>query len=461
MNPFESSPFKTTDSHRVLSIYLVVLYFVSILTIYIFLNNNYRPHDIDDVWSLSFIYNYLHYGSLGDICFGGYGNGIGFFGKIHAFLVGHLLNLLGYTKTSAHLLSILFLGIGLGIWGVFLGRLGIRRDLRVIFLLCAPLFEPFFTAATSTRTEAFEFMLCALSALLFTRRNYFLSMLVLWIGIESHPIGVVGFFYLAAAFIAQPADHPLLVQKPRQGWIGLVLGFALGFALFCFLHTQILGSFPAILAGKNSPDGTIALGPLFDYFFRTKYLRHLPEFLLFLLAIVIFGAKKIYRAEKGIRALLLATMAAALFIHRPNFHYTLFFYPALLLVTIKVADTLRLLKPLLILFLALLIPQYAFVYEQNRDFNFSREIQVMKESIPKDGLPVLGPPNAWFAFYDRPFFHQGYDTGLQDLGLGTFYLITDPHWPLEKEANRKWLEATCRSIQNLPASGSNFTFEKI
>ena len=154
---------------------------------------------------MSFLYNYVNNNITTDLNFGDPLNGVQFFGKLHAILVGLILNTLGWTRTNGHILSIIFMGIGLITWFFILRSLDFSIEFSLSFVFLSFLLDPFFTAATSTRLEAFEFLCLslAMAALLF--RWYIAAMLIAWLAIESHPVGLITFFYLAALFFSSPS----------------------------------------------------------------------------------------------------------------------------------------------------------------------------------------------------------------------------------------------------------------
>ena len=75
--------------------------------------------------------------------------------------------------------------------------------------------------------------------------------------------------------------------------------------------------------------------------------------------------------------------------------------------------------------MGLLLPQYAFVYHLNHSYDYNLEIQSYQKLVPDDSLPILGSPDAWFAFPRRDFYSNRYRGDLQKLGLRRFYLIKE------------------------------------
>ena len=86
------------------------------------------------------------------------------------------------------------------------------------------------------------------------------------------------------------------------------------------------------------------------------------------------------------------------------------------------------LRLIMVIFLIYLIPQYAFVYYQNRDFDLQRYIDKVVRLVPADSLSILGSPNDWFAFQGRYFYTLDYRRGIESLNLKEFYLIEDDNY---------------------------------
>jgi hypothetical protein len=418
---------------------IFVIYVSAIVLVYGFLHMNYRPYNVDDGWSLSYLYNYVHHGITADLNFGDPMNGVRFFGKSHAFLVGFVLDLIGWTRTNGHILSILFMGGALLSWFFILRKLGYSIELVLSFVFASFLLDPFFTAATSTRTEAFEFLLITLSTGAFLLQWYEVSILIAWLAIESHPIGVISFFYLGAVFFSSAALRHSFLDKKTSGLLRTLSAFFLGFLGFFLLHHEALGQFQSLLSRKNIPSDVKAYGPLFCYFFETKYYRHLPELALFGTAFLVFIKKGLYRQDKFTLILFILLTIAAIIIRRPNFHYTLFFYPALLMLLLRASEAIGRLKGIIVLLLLLLLPQYLYVYSKNHSFDFEKQAQILKTILPGDGLPVIGNGNDWFSFYSRPFYFYNYMGDYTKIGLMDFYLIEDDDYRANYGSMKKWI----------------------
>ena len=401
----------------------------------------YRPDDIDDPWSLSFAYNYLHHGAAEDLTTGSIWNqaGVQYFGKIYALLLGRTMDLIGWNKTDGHLLSLLFLLIGLALWGPLLKKLGFSKALSTAFPVSALLFEPFFSTAVCSRSEPFIFMASSLAVLLFLRGWYFFSALSICLAVETHPTGIIGFFYVAALIAAYPAVRERLWSRPfwNPGKVGA--GFLLGFAGYAWLHWGVIGKLPGFLLGQNSISGGESWNFLYEYFFKTKYLRHIPELAIFSAGFILFFKDGLHRSSPFLAWLSVFSIAFALLVRHPNFHYVIYCYPAFLLATLRAAEARGLLPAALAGFLLLLTPQYAIAYYMNRNFDYSSQVALVRKAVPPDSLPVVGGMDDWYSFYDREFYFNDYAINDTKLDLGKFYLIQDEAYLGLDSPMRKWI----------------------
>lgn len=418
---------------------------------------------MDDGWSLSYLYNYVNHGVTSDLNFGDPMNGVRFFGKSHACLVGFVLNHIGWTRSNGHILSILFIGCALISWLFILKKLDYSLELSFSFVSASFLLDPFFTAATSTRMEAFEFLLIALAMMCLLRQWYESAMIITWLAIESHPIGVIAFFYLAAVFFSSPSLRRSFLKKKTSGSLRILTTFLLGFFGFILLHHETLGQLQSLLSRKNMPPDLKAYGPLFYYFFETKYYRHLPELALFGAALLVFIKKGFYRLDRFTFILLILLTTAAIIIRRPNFHYAIFFYPALLILLLRTSEALGRLKGIIILLLLLLLPQYLYVYANNHSFNFEKQVEILRTTVPNDGLPVLGNGNDWFSFFHRPFYYYNYLGDYTKIGLTEFYLVEDADYRVNYGSMKKWITSQFSetTVTALTINGQIFNIKKM
>jgi hypothetical protein len=407
---------------------LIGLYLVVALSVYILLHGIYRPENMDDAVFLSFAHNYVVRGIEGDLCFGaragsgGYG-GVTFFGKTFTYLYGYLLNFLGWTKDHAHLISTFLVFFSALTWVAILKQLGFTRRLTAFFCLALLIVEPFFSAANQARPDALIFFLATLVLLCFVRGWFVAAGFLATVSLEIHPVGIISFLWATSAAMAMLLSPPQSrrLTGSKMG-LQLAMGMAIGVLYYLALHHRNLVALSGVVAGGNV-GGVYSI--LIEYFFKTKYHRHLPEFALFLSCALWFLRKGLYRNNRFIPAFILAALAFATIIRRPSFMYMIYIYPSLLLLVLWTFEGSRHLRTIAILWLVYLLPQYAFVYAQNHDWNLSKYLANVQQAVPSDRTPVVGRPNDWFAFMNRSFYGLDYGGDFQNLGLGEFYMIED------------------------------------
>ena len=429
------------------------------LVVYALLLGKYRLEDLDDTWSLSYVRNYVLRGIEVDPTFGGPAR-ILYFGKTHAWFTGHFLNLIGWTRENAHLLSIFLLFVAAFLWVPILRRLSYSLPLACSFAALALLTEPFFSAAQSARPEAFVFLLCALALLFFVQSRYLLCVLTACVAVESHPMGIMAFFYVAAAALSGGRWRNIL---KRRSLIELLSGFLLGAAYYLWLHGTALAGLGQTVAEGNTQVGRTLNNYLYDYFFKTKYLRHLPELGLILAGVFLYGKNRFWKDNSFAWILFWVTVVSTLLLSRPNFHYALYAYPAFLLLILVVAEKKERLKAGLVLFLLLLLPQYAFVYSRNRSFDFTQQLQAVRSAVPQDSLPILGSANEWFSFMDREFYSTQYVGDYKNLKFKEAYLIEENDYREDPISMRHWIPGNFeeKTLSSQTLNGETFVIKKI
>jgi hypothetical protein len=422
--------------------WIIVAFSIAIVLTYFLLHDIYRPNNYDDPGFLSFVYNYFNRGIAHDVVFGsthqdGY-SGLVLFGKTCGYLYGSVLSLVGWTRSNSHLISIVLVSLSAFLWYRIIFELKFSLRFALFFPLALLLLEPSFGAANQARSDALCFFLLSLSLLLFIKRAYLLSGFLAMVSFEVHPVGVSTLFYILAVTLARRGTMKTFAKNPARSVFAFACGLLLGAGYYYILHRNALPLLFTTLARGNK-GGFEIIPILTEYFFKTKYYRHIPELILIIGCAGVFIARRYWRKNRLPAFFLLAACAIALVIRRPNFMYMIFLYPAFLLVIFYVFQSAGRLRLIMVMLLIYLIPQYAYVYFQNRDFNFQCYVEKVARVVPDDGLSVIGSPNNWFAFQDRDFYTLDYRKGIESLDLQEFYLI-------ENDAYRNGKYGEARSI---------------
>lgn len=404
----------------------VILAFAGLgaLASYLLLHGRYRPDNVDDVFFLSFAYNYWLRGIEDDLCFGsaagtgGFG-GVAFFGKTFALLYANVLNLMGWTNSAGLLVSTVLILAAACIWAAVLRRLGLEARLTAFFTVLFVTVEPLFGAANQARPDALVFFLASASLLLFICKRWGLAGFAAVVAVEIHPAGCIAFFWWLAVLAAAPEVRR---AASRRALVSLAAGLAGGILYYAALHYGRISGVPAAVAG-GSRGGPFSM--LFEYFFKTKYYRHLPELVLFLGCAIWFCLKAERHGHRVVGALLAASLMFAAVVTRASFMYAVYVYPALLLLVLWSFRGGRKLQVLTAGWLLYLLVQYGFVYVKNRRWNLADYVAQVKTAVPSDSRAVIGRPNDWYAFMERPFFVLGQAAPLAHLGEHEFYLLED------------------------------------
>ena len=238
---------------------------VSIIVSYLRLNLIYNVEDVDDAWSLSFIYNALVRHLPPDASFGGGLADLRFFGTTQAYVYAGFLDLFGWTKYNAHLLSALFMVLSALAWYGILTRLRFSRKLSFFFALLVLWCEPFFREAVLSRPESMTFFLVSAGFFFLVRQWYFAAALLGVIAVENHPMGVM-FFVYALAWVASVWRPRASLDRRLAARNGLkfTAGLLCGAAYFLALHYQSLAHTLQLVAkGVGMLEGTV----LSQYFF--------------------------------------------------------------------------------------------------------------------------------------------------------------------------------------------------
>lgn len=390
---------------------------------YYLLYGIYIIDDIDAAWSLSYVYNYINFNIQYDKVFGGkLGMGI-LFGKTQAWIYGSILNIVGWKLSYAHLISIFFIWASALLWFFTLKKLGYHLKIAIAFILLFLILEAIFSAAHKTRLDALSFFLVTLSLFLAAHRAFFISGIISVIALETHIMGgLIAGIYVLAYLLTR-----CLNKENFSAWCLYSLGIIVGSIYYLAFHFNELSHLIPIILHSRETDQVISPNLLYDYFFKTKYLRHIPELILILISLFIFITKKLYKHEKFVPILLFLLLCSTIIIGRTNHHYALYIYPAFILLIVITAQYIRHAYLSVLLIFMLVLPQYGFVYITQHAFNFAEYSRIVKLHVPKDKLPVVGFSTHWFSFLeDRDFFSTFYTGYLMPLkNTEKFYLIDE------------------------------------
>jgi hypothetical protein len=428
---------------------LIVVALLLTAALYVFVLPVFRPDNVDDGWYLSYVYNYLHKGIAGDSVYAeghdqGQWMGVRMFGKTQAVLCGSLLDKLGWTKLSAFGISSGLAALAALAWFAIMFRTFRNRRLAVIGAITLLATEPLFSVAGTARPDAFVFCFISLSLWAFVGGFGLLSGILAGIAIETHPTGLIAIFYVSAAWAAGlTTSNTNSTNRGMKMPALFAAGGLLTVPYYLLLHGEAIRQFTATMREGNT-SSLFGDNMLFQYFCMTAYGRHIPEIFLFVVCAILFLRLKLADEYPFAGWLFCAAISALIFLHRPNFFYVVFVYPAFVFVALCVFGRKYLPVLWLLGLMMFLTPQYAWAWHRNHLRDHAAYVRTVQAAVPHDNLPVLGSANDWFAFPERRFYATDYKGDLHLLDLRAFYVVEDEALATGRfRAMRNFLDKEC------------------
>ena len=393
----------------------------------------YEPENVDDPWTLSFLYNWLTYGTVVDVTFGnatsgsGGQNGLEHFGKLQALLYGPVLEVTNWSRNVAHNISSLLIFLTIPMWWQIIRRISSNTVPAAVFALCLFVSEPIVTASNETRPDALAFFLVSGAVFATSRGSYFVAGLLSLLAFEVHPMGAISVLYSLAIYLSRTAQ---LNQAGThvKALIQFSAGASIGIAVYVALHWDALGTFFGTVVSSN---GSGFGKSLTMYAFNSNYFRHVPEAVVFTCALGVFFLSGLWRKDRATLFLLAASLISLLLFRYGNHHYMLYYAPIALLVGFTVLSKFKHWQVPVVLFFGLMISQYGILSWRNGGFDIDNYVEQMHQQVPSDEVPVVSEFNGWFAFYDREFYGAYFSNDsfyfsrkeFSELALTEFYLV--------------------------------------
>ena len=391
---------KNMDNPRILTISIVIL-FIAVAVLYLGFHGRYVAEYLDDAWVLSWAWNLYEYNEMHDTVFGE-ARATLIFQRTVAIVYGLAASLFGWSRGVGYGVSKFFVLAAASLWFFIIKKLGYRRSMALAFAGIMLLLEGYFGIANKIRQEPLVFFLCSASFLLFLYEKDFFAGLLLGIALEAHPYAFVGGFWMLSYcfMIRQRIRNEKRLFFRRL--LFFVPGLSLGFAYWLTLHYAYLG--------ESEDFASATTGNVFSaYYFTHRYAwRHWPELFMILAGFIIFLMRKMHRVYPFVLPLLTSVILASVLVSRGNIHYIVYIYPAAILLLLSVAEEMKLTALLIAGILLFQLPQYAWLFWQNKDYHHREYLNLLEESVPADADFIYGHPNAWFAFREREFHSYGY-----------------------------------------------------
>lgn len=427
---------------------------VALIAIYALLFGKYRPSEIDDAWTASYVWNLTHLGSTDDSVFGAISN-IRYFGHIHAYIAGFIADHFGWSKHVFHAFNLTCVACAAFAWWLTASRLLKDKSLALLFTLLLFMLEPFSGAAFKARSDAFAFLLVSWSAYAASRNHFFPATLINSLGVEVHAVSSVGYFWICA-FLLHFWHTESGLRKKGISLLGCVLGGIIGFILYRLIHPEPFSEILAYLTQSNTYQGAYVGGfsnALIAHYFTRAYFRFVPELAFWLVGAILYFYKKrrLFSLGDPVLCLFWATILASIIVRRGNFHYVIFFYPPLLMTALSGFRQTRLFRAAVACLGLYAVLIAGLLVWQNRHVDhaaFDRDLAAM--GVPDDGTPVIGPTNAWFVLRERPFYANfgALKAGQREHPDMIYYIKSEYTEPLPE----------CARVKN--ALGTPFMFNK-
>jgi hypothetical protein len=393
---------------------------------YIFVHVNYNIYYIDDAWVISNIWNINKLGIAQDLVFiepgdSGY---VQYFGATYAFIMGHLLSLLGWTKSNVFLVNSAFVWSTALVWYQIVKLLPFSKNIAKLTLVFLPLFPPFFFAAHCGRPEAFTTFIVSLQLLLFIRKRYFLAAFLTGFAFEAHIMGAAGLFFLLAYALYKKEE--ILFNK--HAFQKLILPFSLGgftaIGYYFMIHAShfSLTELTGLISDHrdmNSPLNSYIL----SYFMNYDWYSHIWEFALFLAGLTFYFRKGLFKGNRFLTILIIVLLISTIITRRENKNYLVYIFPAFILLYFYTSEQLKILKKFSLALTVAMGLYYGLHFYFNSAYDFEKIVLATKEELKDDKLPIVGVPDFWFAAMDKNFIpiHHRKEGSLRS--LDDFHLI--------------------------------------
>ena len=378
--------------------------YLLIALLYAIFHLKYMPKYIDDAWVLSWAYRFINFHDVTDYVFG-YINTRGsiLFGTGYSFFYGSILNLIGWSRSNAVLISTFFIWATAFTWHKIVLKLGyvkkIAHTVSIMFLIM----EIYFALGNKLRSDSMTLFIISIAFYLFITKKYFFAGLLSIIAFEIHPISLTLYFYLLAYLISIFDDMKARPKFYIKGATIFFIGVALGLVYYYILQKDYLSLFFSTTTGELN-GYTFA-----SYFWKMKFAwRHIPEAIIIIVAFLIFIKKGLYKEDKFILPFFLSCLLSTFIFRRGNYHYVAFVYPSVLLLIAFVVNDINKYKLFWIFLLLYLLPQYGFLYYKNNNFSQKQYELNLQNSVPDNGIFILGSSSDWFGLKDREFHEYGY-----------------------------------------------------
>lgn len=398
--------------------------------VYLTLSNNYNIYYEDDSWTISNVWNYHELDIEEDLLFLD-SDAVGrrhIFSKCYNFISGHFLGYFGWSKTNVFLLNSFFIWMAAFIWWLILQQLPFSKKVAELIALCMPIFPPFFFAAHTGRPDALTFLLVSILFLAFIKRYYITAGFLLVMAIETHIMGIIGFFYMLAYTWYKRAFFLSNNNTFSKLCLRSLIGGLLGIIYYFSLHADAFSIGEVIKLINSKTDMVSPLNNyLLTYFTDFDWQYHLPEFIFLVFTMYLYLKNGLYKKNKFLAIFLVVLLLSTFLTRRENRNYMIYVFPAILMMYVYTYEQLNKLPQFVGALLVLLIGYFGSIYYAHHSYDFNALSQKVEQTIQREDLPVVGMPDIWFAAKKRKFYPIHTHRDFSKILLDEFYLIETPY----------------------------------
>lgn len=383
---------------------VIFIPYIIISILYFLFHMKYMPEYIDDTWVLSWAYRFVKHNDVTDYVFGLVNTrGSILFGTGYSFFYGHILNLIGWSRSNAVIISTFFIWLTSFIWHRIVLKLGYTKKVAHLVSILMLVMEIFFALGNKLRSDSMTLCLISFAFYLFISRHYLLAGFISIVAFEIHAISLTYFFYILAYLVSILDDMKKRPAYYVKGALIFILGVLIGCIYYYLIQKDYIKYF------FETTTGEMAGHAFYAYFWKMKFAwRHIPEIFIILIAIIVSIKNKVYKKDKFLFPFFIMCVLSSFVLRRGNYHYVAFIYPSVILLIASAVCSLNRVRLFGLLLGLYLLPQYGYLFFQNYKYDQKEYEKKILESVPDDDKFILGNSGAWFPLKEREFHEYGY-----------------------------------------------------
>lgn len=413
--------FSVIKENKSTCFYVVALFIVFIS--YVFLHEKVSLQDVDTAWVMSFADNYVNGGIETDTVFrNASSEHLLRFGKIQFFVYGHVLNMIGWTRGNAILISTFFSFMSMFVWFFIIREFGENFQTAAAFSVFMLTLFPLFHSAHMARPEALVLFMISVSLLLFLKKRFFLSGLTALLAAEIHPMGLLSFFYAGGVILHSLPFYMKSRKEAMKHLSFFTAGTISGLAIFFTIHPEM---FSVEMIQSVFNDSKLIDGRRRSYFsyLNMHFSHHSKELGILIFPLLFYLSQKMWRKNALPGILFVSVMISVFIFRRPNHNYPTYVYPAVIFISIYALKELSVLKSAV---MGILILFMFDVHELHKTYPRHHTQEILEEAasrVPDNELPVIALSDYYFVFRDRNYYPVQYRGSWKEENIEECYYI--------------------------------------